>query len=94
MESLDSSNAGAASRERDVMISAARASPLEQIPSQLDTPAGKLVYLLLFITSEAEPHAIAEVLNMKLLTVLPLLELLQEQQLVEREGSRYRCCRR
>lgn len=63
-----------------------------EIPEQLESPRSKLVYLYLLSVVEADIHELNRRLRINYLSLYPTLDLLLDQKLIERDGTRYRCC--
>lgn len=61
------------------------------MPDQLGSPREKLVYLSLASVPGARADELREVLSMRLLELYPVLDVLVERGLVERDGTYYRC---
>ena len=67
-----------------------RPSPeLEPVPETLDSSQAKLVYLCLEATGGATPEDLGELLAMKQLSILSLLNTLSSEELIERRGDEY-----
>ena len=67
-----------------------RSTPrIEPVPDQLDSTQAKLVYLCLEATGGATADELGDLLAMKQLSVLSLLNTLSGQGLVERHGTEY-----
>lgn len=61
-----------------------------QVPKQIDSPCGKLVYLYLEVTDEATTEELADALDISILNLCGLLSTLESLGIVERTGDRYR----
>ena len=61
-----------------------------QVPEEIDSPCGKLVYLYLQFNDEATTDELATDLNISLLNLCGLLSTLESHELIERSGDRYR----
>jgi predicted transcriptional regulator len=59
-------------------------------PPQLESPRTKLVYLYLSAVGEADLETLHERLHVDRLNLYPVLGLLVDRGLVEREGTNYR----
>ncbi|KPN31482.1 hypothetical protein SY89_02229 [Halolamina pelagica] len=62
-------------------------------PADVDSTAGKLVYVYLSSVVETTVDSIAESLDLKLIELLPTLRSLQSAGYVERAGERCRIVR-
>ncbi|WP_435115333.1 MarR family transcriptional regulator [Halolamina sp. C58] len=62
-------------------------------PADVDSTAGKLVYVYLSSVVEATVDRIAEALDLQLIELLPTLRSLQSAGYVERAGERCRIVR-
>ena len=62
---------------------------LEPVPETLDSCQAKLVYLCLEATGGATVDDLGELLAMKKLSILSLLNTLSSQDLVEQRGAEY-----
>lgn len=60
-----------------------------QVPTELDTPRSKLVYLALSIDGGSTVDDLRRQLDMGKLTLFPILGGLEDRGLVERDGDRY-----
>jgi MarR family transcriptional regulator, organic hydroperoxide resistance regulator len=65
---------------------------LEPLPTEIDSPQGKLVYLYLEATGGATASDLNEALVMKKISVLSVLSSLSGQGLVEKDGDTYVLC--
>ena len=63
----------------------------EPIPTTLESPRAKLVYLYLAMAREETVENMHNALGIKLISLYPVLETLIEKGLVQRDGSRYVC---
>ena len=59
------------------------------MPSELDSSASKLVYLYLKTAGECTVSELQASLDMKKISLYPLLKTLSKQNLVDRDGERY-----
>lgn len=59
------------------------------IPAEITTPRAKLVYFALEVTGGATVHELQELLSLRKLTLLSILDSLSKQSLVEYTGSQY-----
>jgi DNA-binding MarR family transcriptional regulator len=66
----------------------AEAEPIS-VPSELDSPASKLVYLYLQTRGECTVSDIQASLDMQKISLYPLLKSLSKRGLVDRDGERY-----
>ena len=71
------------------MRSQKQQSQIEPVPDQLDSTQAKLVYLCLEATGGATAEDLGELLSMKQLSILTLLNTLSSYDLVERRGDEY-----
>lgn len=62
-------------------------------PADVDSTAGKLVYVYLSSVVEATVDGIADALDLKLIELLPTLRSLQESDYVDRSGETCRIVR-
>lgn len=62
---------------------------IEPVPDQLDSTQAKLVYLCLEATGGATADELGDLLAMKQLSVLSLLNTLSSDDLVEQRGEEY-----
>ena len=60
------------------------------VPEALESPRGKLIYLYLDARGEAHLEQLTADLGLSLMTVCPLLETLEGQGLIHRDGDRLR----
>lgn len=60
------------------------------VPSELSSPAAKLVYLRLAITGGSTIDRLATDLDLRKLTLYSVLRTLESRRLLETEGDRYR----
>ena len=67
----------------------ADSEPIDPLPTGVDSPESKLVYLYLRIAGGATIDRIANVLGMRKITLYPLLRALARAGLIERSGSTY-----
>lgn len=79
-------------RARDSV--AERHSPTETalapLPERLDSHVAKLLYLYLYAVGPATPEELSAALQMRKLTVYPVLRQLTSMDLVSRQGQTYR----
>lgn len=68
-----------------------RATQLQPLPEELDSPRAKLVYLYLQTIGEATITDLQRDLAMPKLSILSILASLSEAGLVDDTGSRYSC---
>lgn len=61
------------------------------VPDDLESPQSKLVYLTLLWTEEATASELQQRLGLPKLTLLSVLELLVQQDLVRRTENGYAC---
>jgi DNA-binding MarR family transcriptional regulator len=59
------------------------------IPTELDSPASKLVYLYLGMAGECTVTDLQASLDMQKISLYPLLKSLSKRGLVDRDGERY-----
>lgn len=59
------------------------------IPAEVSTPRAKLVYFALEVTGGATVKELQELLALRKLTLLSILDSLSEQSVVEYTGSQY-----
>lgn len=59
------------------------------VPDELDSTGSKLVYLYLDASNGADISALRESLDMKTISVYPILQTLVSKGLVERDGEQY-----
>ena len=62
---------------------------LVPLPSTLETTGSKLVYLSLHVSGEATVNDLVKTLDMKMLTLYPVLETLENEDLIERDGATF-----
>ncbi|UHQ95423.1 MarR family transcriptional regulator [Haloterrigena alkaliphila] len=62
---------------------------IEPVPNQLDSTQAKLVYLCLEATGGATADELGDLLAMKQLSVLSLLNTLSSDDMVEQRGEEY-----
>lgn len=62
---------------------------IEPIPEELDSAQAKLVYLCLEATGGATADDLGDLLTMKQLSILSLLNTLSSEDLIERRGEEY-----
>ena len=62
---------------------------VSRVPSDLNSPRAKLVYLYLSQHGEATTEELGENLDMKKITLYSIVETLQERQLIEEQADRY-----
>ena len=62
---------------------------IEPLPASMETTGPKLVYLYLQVVEETTIEELAETLGMKLLTLYPMLNTLESDGLVVRNGETY-----
>lgn len=67
----------------------ATATPIDQMPTELESSNGKLVYLYLTTVEEATISGLKETLNMQELTLFPTLAILEDKDLIERDGETF-----
>lgn len=60
------------------------------IPSEISTPRAKLVYFALAVTNGSTVPELQEILSLRKLTLLSILDSLSKQSLVEYTGTEYR----
>ncbi|MDG5820040.1 MarR family transcriptional regulator [Natronococcus sp. A-GB7] len=65
---------------------------LEPLPTEIESPQAKLVYLYLEASGGATASDLNEVLAMKKIGVLSVLNCLTEEGLVEKNGADYVPC--
>jgi len=70
-------------------MSTQKPKPTAGLPSDLDAPRAKLVYLYLSQTGEASVRDITDELDMQRLTAYSVLKTLVGEGLVSRDGDRY-----
>lgn len=63
-----------------------------EIPATIETPRAKLVYLALAVRDGASTTELQELLSMRKLTLLSILDSLDSRGLVEVAGREYRPC--
>ena len=64
---------------------------IEPIPTALESPRTKLVYLYFVMAGKGTVDDVHDALGIKLISLYPVLETLNEKGLVQRDGSRYVC---
>lgn len=62
---------------------------IDQMPTKLESSNGKLVYLYLATVEEATISGLKETLNMQELTLFPTLAILEDKDLIERDGETF-----
>ncbi|WP_121743854.1 MarR family transcriptional regulator [Natronorubrum halophilum] len=62
---------------------------ISQLPTELESPQGKLVYLYLEAAGSATVDELGQILSMKKIAILSVLNSLSSQDLVEKRGSEY-----
>ena len=60
-----------------------------QLPTEIDSAQGKLVYLTLEVTGEATVTDLNRTLNMRKISILSVLSSLSSQGLIERTDAGY-----
>lgn len=65
------------------------AADLDQLPTELQSPQGKLVYLCLEASDGATVDELGEILAMKKLAILSVLNSLSSQELIEQRDDTY-----
>ncbi|WP_247003739.1 MarR family transcriptional regulator [Halosolutus gelatinilyticus] len=60
-----------------------------RLPTELDSPQGKLVYLYLDATGGATLEDLKGTLSMRKIAILSVLRSLSSQELIERDGDEY-----
>lgn len=63
--------------------------PTQQLPTELDSPQAKLVYLYLEAADGATASDLTEALSMKKIAILSVLNSLSSQGLVEKDDATY-----
>ena len=66
-------------------------SPVKRIPSTLDSPQSKLVYLYLATVEAETVEEVRDALGINLISLYPVLNTLTSKGLVQKDGSRYVC---
>ncbi|MFC6716342.1 MarR family transcriptional regulator [Natrialbaceae archaeon GCM10025810] len=64
-------------------------TPIDPLPTELDTSQAKLVYLSLEATGGATATDLSETLAMTKLSILSVLRTLADRELIERNGAEY-----
>lgn len=64
-------------------------SQLRQLPTEIDSPQGKLVYLTLEATDGATADELAGLLSLQKITILSVCRSLSSQDLIERRDGSY-----
>jgi predicted transcriptional regulator len=59
------------------------------VPSELSSDGTKLVYLYLHVTGESTLNELNQSLEMKSISLLPILNTLMTKDLVDRDGNSY-----
>lgn len=67
--------------------------PINRMPGELESSNGKLVYLYLTTVEEATINGLKETLDMQELTLFPTLAILEDKDLVERDGETFTLAR-
>ena len=62
---------------------------ISELPTELESPQGKLVYLFLEATDGATVDDLGQTLAMKKINVLSVLRSLSSQGLIEKRGETY-----
>ena len=65
------------------------ATTIEQMPPELESSNGKLVYLYLTTVEEETISGLKETLDMQELTLFPTLAILEDNGLIERDGETF-----
>lgn len=65
------------------------ATTIDQMPAELESSNGKLVYLYLTTVEEATISDLKETLTMQELTLFPTLAILEDENLIERDGETF-----
>ena len=62
---------------------------IDQMPTEFESSNGKLVYLYLTTVTEATISELKEALDMQELTLFPTLAILEDKDLIERDGETF-----
>jgi predicted transcriptional regulator len=71
------------------LLSRASAEQTKPLPTELDSAASKLVYLYLRSAGESTVDELQADLDMRKISLYPLLKTLSKKGLVDREGEAY-----
>lgn len=71
------------------LIQKATATLIDQMPTELKSSNGKLVYLYLTTVGEATISGLKETLDIQEFTLFPTLAILEEKNLIERDGETF-----
>lgn len=79
--------------ERDAVESndSTEDSAIAQIPSELESPRTKLVYLCLATGGAGTVEEVRDALGMELISLYPVLNTLTSEGFVRKDGSKYVC---
>lgn len=62
---------------------------ISQLPTEIDSPQGKLVYLYLEASDGATADELGQILTMKKIAILSVCNSLSSQGLIEKDGAEY-----
>ncbi|WP_076610287.1 MarR family transcriptional regulator [Natronorubrum thiooxidans] len=62
---------------------------VDDLPTEIKSPQGKLVYLSIDATGGATADELGQLLSMKKISILSVLNSLSTQELIEKDGSEY-----
>ena len=65
--------------------------PVNSLPTALDSPRTKLVYLYLSTAEAGTVEEVRDALGMELISLYPVLSTLTSEGLVRKDGSHYVC---
>ncbi|ELY46640.1 hypothetical protein [Natronorubrum sulfidifaciens] len=65
---------------------------ISHLPTEIKSPQGKLVYLSLDATGGATVDELGELLAMKKISILSVLNSLSTQNLIEKQDTEYSLC--
>ena len=68
---------------------ASETTTVDQLPAELDSSNSKLVYLYLTTAEEATITDLQTTLDMKQLALFPVLDTLEGEDLIERDGETF-----
>lgn len=80
---------GSGSQMSPALTQQTTAVTIDQMPTELESSNGKLVYLYLTTVEEATISGLKETLDMQELTLFPTLAILEDKDLIERDGETF-----